>query len=177
MRAARRVFWTSWGRIQKCDLSTGRVEDVVRGLVDPTGLVFDEREDGRLFWTDAKAGKVQCAALDGTRVCDVATGLDEPFGLVLGPTHLFWTDRRRGAIQSCCLRTGAVRDVITGLCAPEGIGNAHSVVRSRLRVAANPVRAAESSTRPLSVQELMKRSASTLREMQQQERQEAGVGI
>ncbi len=237
-RAGRRVFWTSWGRIQQCELCTGRVGDVVRGLVDPTGLVLDERDGGRLFWTDAKAGKVQCCALDGSRVCDVATGLDEPFGLVLGPTHLFWTDRRRGAIQSCCMRSGVVRDVVTGLCAPEGIGAlteaarvpvrvrparssaeakarahsqmqpqqrqrrqphdktqqfvdedsalvartpeaegvlvsspqaAHAVVRSRLHSAAKPARATESATQPLSVQEIMRRSASTLRQMQQQE--------
>lgn len=117
-----RIFWTSWGRIQCCELANGKVRDVVRGLVDPTGLALDlNHPGGRIFWTDAKAGKVQCAALDGTRVCDVAKGLEEPFGLALGPTHLFWTDRRRGAIQSCCLRTGAVCDVFTDAVSPEGL--------------------------------------------------------
>lgn len=119
-RGLGRVFWTSWGRIQSCELGTRQVRDVVRGLIDPTGLVIDQREGGRIFWTDAKAGKVQCSALDGSQVCDVVTGLDEPFGLAVGPTHLFWTDRRRGTIQSCCLRTGTVCEVIRGLNAPEG---------------------------------------------------------
>ena len=118
-----KVYYTSWGRVQCYELGTGQVSDVVRGLIDPVGLVLDWTDgDGRLFWTDAKAGKVQCCALDGSQLCDVVTGLDEPFGLTRGPTHLFWTDRRRGAIQSCCMRTGAVHDVLTGLCAPEGIG-------------------------------------------------------
>ena len=93
---------------------------MVRNLVDPTGLAIDVRQN-RIFWTDRKAGKVQCAQLDGSRVCDVAMGLQSPMGLALGPTHLFWTDRARGAIQSCCLKTGIVRDVIDGLQAPEGI--------------------------------------------------------
>ena len=124
------VFWTTWGRVQCCELGSGRVHDVVRGLIDPQGLVLDADGEGggRLFWTDAKAGVVQCSALDGSRVCDVATGLDEPYGLALGPTHLFWSDRRRGAIQSCCLRTGAVRDVVTGLAAPEGLALLNTAV-------------------------------------------------
>ena len=72
------VFWTTWGRVQCCELGSGRVHDVVRGLIDPQGLVLDADGEGggRLFWTDAKAGVVQCSALDGSRVCDVATGLD-----------------------------------------------------------------------------------------------------
>ncbi|KAL1499017.1 hypothetical protein AB1Y20_013534 [Prymnesium parvum] len=117
-----RIFWTSWGRIQCCELSNGKVRDVVTGLVDPTGLAIDLRHPGgRLFWTDSKTGKVQCAMLDGTRVCDVATGLDEPWGIAIGPTHVFWTDRRRGVIQSCCLRSGNVCDVLTDVSSPEGV--------------------------------------------------------
>jgi len=115
-----RVYWTNWGRIQCCDIGSGRVSDVVRGLVDPTGLVID-RKHNRLFWTDPKAGKVQCSALDGTRVCDVVTGHNAPWGLALGPTHLFWTDRAQGVVYSCCLKSGIVRQVITGLRTPEGI--------------------------------------------------------
>ena len=53
---------------------------VVRGLVDPTALVFDMQQR-RLFWTDSKAGKVQRSALDGSRVCDVAAA---PVSLRLG---------------------------------------------------------------------------------------------
>uniref|UniRef100_A0A7S0QA41 SMP-30/Gluconolactonase/LRE-like region domain-containing protein n=1 Tax=Coccolithus braarudii TaxID=221442 RepID=A0A7S0QA41_9EUKA len=115
-----RIYWTSWGRIQVCEMGTGQVSDVVRGLIDPTALVVDT-EHRRLFWTDAKAGKVQCSALDGSRVCDVATGLSSPWGLALGPTHLFWTDRGRGVVQSCCLSTGIVRDVLSGLREPKGV--------------------------------------------------------
>ena len=134
------VFWTTWGRVQCCELGSGRVHDVVRGLIDPQGLVLDADGEGggRLFWTDAKAGVVQCSALDGSRVCDVATGLDEPYGLALGPTHLFWSDRRRGAIQSCCLRTGAVRDVVTGLAAPEGLASQHRRRRARAAASSPP---------------------------------------
>ena len=105
-----RVFWSSWGRVSCCELSDGKVRDVVRGLVDPIGLALDARNN-RIFWSDAKAGKVQCANLDGSRVCDVATGLAEPWGIALGPTHIFWTERRRGAIMSCSLRTGQVSDM------------------------------------------------------------------
>ena len=115
------VFWASWGRISCCELGSGHVRDVVRGVVDPIGLVIDANNE-RLFWTDAKAGKVQCANFDGSRVCDVATGLAEPWGLALGPTHLFWTERRRGSIMSCSLKTGAVSEVVGGLSSPEGIG-------------------------------------------------------
>ena len=53
------------------------MRDVVRGLVDPIGLALDARNN-RIFWSDAKAGKVQCANLDGSRVCDVATGAPSP---------------------------------------------------------------------------------------------------
>ena len=53
------------------------MRDVVRGLVDPIGLALDARNN-RIFWSDAKAGKVQCANLDGSRVCDVATGTPNP---------------------------------------------------------------------------------------------------
>jgi len=116
-----RVFWSSWGRVSCCELSDGKVRDVVRGLVDPIGLALDARNN-RIFWSDAKAGKVQCANLDGSRVCDVATGLAEPWGIALGPTHIFWTERRRGAIMSCSLRTGQVSEIVSGLNAPEGIG-------------------------------------------------------
>ena len=105
-----RVFWSSWGRVSCCELSDGKVRDVVSGLVDPIGLVLDARNN-RIFWSDAKAGKVQCANLDGSRVCDVATGLAEPWGIALGPTHIFWTERRRGAIMSCSLRTGQVSEI------------------------------------------------------------------
>ena len=108
-----RVFWSSWGRVSCCELSDGKVRDVVRGLVDPIGLALDARNN-RIFWSDAKAGKVQCANLDGSRVCDVATGLAEPWGIALGPTHIFWTERRRGAIMSCSLRTGQASQMPAG---------------------------------------------------------------
>ena len=58
-----RVFWSSWGRVSCCELSDGKVRDVVRGLVDPIGLALDARNN-RIFWSDAKAGKVRrlCSA-------------------------------------------------------------------------------------------------------------------
>lgn len=115
------VFWTSLGRVSCCELSNGKVRDVVRGLVDPIGLALDTR-NRRVFWTDSKAGKVQCASLGGSGVCDVAVGLSEPWGIALGPTHIFWTERRRGSIMSCSLRTGKVSEILSGLDSPEGIG-------------------------------------------------------
>ena len=138
-----RVYWTNWGRIQCCEIGSGRVSDVVRGLVDPTGIVID-RKHGRLFWTDPKAGKVQCSSLDGTRICDVATGQSAPWGLALGPTHIFWTDRAEGAVYSCCHKSGSVRRVIDGLQTPEGIAlhNGPPSSRHRLNSAVQPVRSA-----------------------------------
>ena len=116
-----RVYWTSWGRIRCSEMGSDVATDVVsKGLIDPTGLAIDPRTE-RIFWTDPKAGKVQCASLDGTRVCDVATGLAAPWGLALGPTHLFWTDRERGTIQSCSLKNGVVQKALSGLHAPEGL--------------------------------------------------------
>lgn len=145
-----RIFWTSWGRIQCCELANGKVRDVVTGLVDPTGLAIDPRfPGGRLFWTDSRAGKVQCATLEGHHICDVATGLEEPWGIAIGPTHAFWTDRRRGAIQSCCLRTGNVFDVLTDVPSPEGVAllNVPVPVKSNQPTASTRQRESPSSHR------------------------------
>jgi len=142
-----RVYWTSWGRIQCCEISTGQVSTVVSGLVDPVSLVLD-MNNRRIFWTDAKTGKVQCSGLDGSRVCDVATGLASPWGIALGPTHIFWTDRERGVVQSCCLRTGLVRDVISGLREPRGLAllNGPSVSRQLRTESGSPLSAAKQTS-------------------------------
>ena len=127
---------------------------MVTGLIDTTGLAIDLRHPGgRLFWTDSKAGKVQCSALDGSKVCDVATGIEEPWGIAIGPTHIFWTDRRRGAIQSCCLRTGSVCDVLTDVPSPEGL----AVLNVRVPVGGRP-----SGAGPAVVQEPLRRPPATV---------------
>jgi len=64
-----KLYWTDFGthKIQRANLDSTGIEDLVLGLQIPLGLAVDEIH-GKMYWTDFGAGKVQRANLDGTGV-------------------------------------------------------------------------------------------------------------
>lgn len=82
---AGKVYWANAGvaligdgMLQRADLDGSIVETLVIGI-DPAGL---DLFDGRMYWTDPVAGKIQSANLDGSATTDlISTGLSFPSGL------------------------------------------------------------------------------------------------
>ena len=70
-----------------------------------------------MYWTDARARKIQRANLDGSNVEDLVTGLGEPRGIALDSAlgKMYWTDNFTDRIQSANLDGSNVQDVVTGL--------------------------------------------------------------
>ena len=80
----------------------------------------------KIYWTDAKTGKIQQANLDGTNIEDIedlVLGLAWPTYITLDVAgkKIYWVDPPRGKIQRADLDGNNVEDVATGLEWPTGI--------------------------------------------------------
>ena len=74
-------------------------EDLVTGLRGPFGIALDV-DNGRIYWTDRSADKIQRSNLDGSNVEDlVITGLSDPVGIALDVSNgkMYWGDDGVGA--------------------------------------------------------------------------------
>ena len=80
---------------------------------------------GKMYWTDEGAKKIQRANLDGSQVEDlVTTGLDSPSGLALDVAggKMYWTDEGAKKIQRANLDGSQVEDLVTtGLSGPRSL--------------------------------------------------------
>ncbi len=121
-----KIYWADWttDRIQRSNRDGSNVEDVVTGLITPSGVTVDG-SGGKLYWTDAGTDRVQRSNLDGSRIEDlVTTGLAGPRGLVVdgGAGKLYWADSGTDKIQRCNLDGSQVEDLVTtGLVTPTGL--------------------------------------------------------
>ncbi len=75
-----KMYWTATSKIQRANLDTTNIEDLVTGK----GWSYDIALDvvgSKMYWT--VKGKIQRANLDGTNVEDVVTGLSRPTAIAL----------------------------------------------------------------------------------------------
>ncbi|MCY3737188.1 MAG: T9SS type A sorting domain-containing protein [Gemmatimonadaceae bacterium] len=121
-----KIYWADWttDRIQRSNRDGSNVEDVVTGLVTPSGVAVDG-SGGKLYWTDAGTDRIQRSNLDGSRIEDlVTTGLEAPRGLVIDHVagKLYWADSGTDKIQRCNLDGSRVEDLVTtGLVTPTAL--------------------------------------------------------
>ena len=141
--AQKKIYWTNtgYGKIQRAnpEIPSGEtaatrtdIEDLITGLTSPYGIAVDPRR-GKMYWTDPKACKVQCANLEippgetpatRTDIENLVTGLDSPTGIAIDVFRrkIYWTDPNLGKIQRANPDGSGVEDLITGLTSPSGIG-------------------------------------------------------
>ena len=84
------------------------------GIGEPLVVV----REGKMYWVDYWASKIQRANLDGSEVEDlVTTGLREPTDLALDVAggKMYWSDRLTGKIQRANLDGSRIEDLVTGL--------------------------------------------------------------
>ena len=120
-----RLYWTDSGtdKIQRANLDSSGVEDLVTGLRHPSGLALDASA-GKLYWSDYGTDKIQRSNLDGTEIEDlVTTGLRHPSGLALDAAagKLYWSDHGTDKLQRSNLDGSEVEDVVTDLRSPLGL--------------------------------------------------------
>jgi hypothetical protein len=74
------------GMIKRSDLDGSNAENVITGLISPSGIALD-LEGGKIYWTDpgfgTASGKIQRANLDGSSLETLVDGLNTPAGLAL----------------------------------------------------------------------------------------------
>jgi DNA-binding beta-propeller fold protein YncE len=121
---AEKVYWTNQanGKIQRCDLFGGDVEDLVTGLTTPTGIALD-LSGGKIYWCDRGSLKIQRSNLDGSNVEDlVTTGLSYPHGIALDTASgkMYWTDYTASKVARSDLDGTGTEDVAS-VSWPKGI--------------------------------------------------------
>ena len=72
------------GEIWVADLSGANLQLLISGLEKVTDVELDLGA-GKIYWADARAGKIQRANLDGSNVEDVLTNVLTPFGIAIEP--------------------------------------------------------------------------------------------
>lgn len=118
------------GGIARLSLEDGKLEPLVGGLAQPTGVAVAPGKDGGLFWGEAgfenapgfapaSDGSVQAADLDGQNVHTILAGLADPYAVALDPGKglVYWSDAGTGKIQRTVM-SGILpyfEDVVTGL--------------------------------------------------------------
>ena len=85
-----------------CLVPAGRVEYVISGIQNATGLAADTRT-GKIYWTEQTGrhvGKVKSANLDGSNVKTLAMLWSVPIGIAVDPVGKkpYWANSR-GRIQ------------------------------------------------------------------------------
>lgn len=128
---AQKMYWADAGthKIQSANLEMPEgetpenrtdVEDLVTGLGQPSGVSLD-LENGKMYWPDFTAGKIQRSNLDGSCVEDLITGLVEPslIALDLAAKNMYWGVS--GKMQRSNLDGSNVEElVVEGLSCPRG---------------------------------------------------------
>ena len=116
------MYWTDprSGKIQRANLDSTDVEDLVTGLDAPEGIALDVA-GGKMYWTEVPAEKIRRANLDGTEVEDLVTS-SHPRAIALDVAggKMYWTDVFDG-IQRANLDGTDVEILVTGLDAPKGM--------------------------------------------------------
>ena len=107
-----------------CLVPAGRVEYVISGIQNATGLAADTRT-GKIYWTERTGrhvGKVKSANLDGSNVKTLAMLWSVPIGIAVdtGGKKLYWANSR-GRIQRSDLNGKQIRTVIQNLDYPSNI--------------------------------------------------------
>ncbi len=122
-----KIYWTDWnaGKIQRSNLDGSGVEDLVSGLIWPSGIALDVGS-GKIYWSnllDPGPSKIQRSNLDGSGVEDLVTGLNWPSSIALdvGSGKIYWTDTGPSKIQRSNLDGSGVEDLVTGLNWPGNI--------------------------------------------------------
>ena len=77
------IYWTDRTAIYRADLDGHGVETLVTGLMAASGIALDVL-DGRMYWTDLSAHKIQRSFMDGSNVEDlISVDLPNPIGIAL----------------------------------------------------------------------------------------------
>ena len=96
---------------------------IVSGLSKAISITVDSA-NGKIYWTDETASKIQRANLDGSVVQDLVTGLSKPVGIGLDVPSgkIYWTDEGTFKVQRANLADGTgIQDLVTGLSKPVGL--------------------------------------------------------
>ena len=93
-------------------------------LVDPHGIALDVA-NGKMYWTDDSADRIQRANLDGSDIENLITqGLDDPYGIALDVANgkMYWADEGTNRIQRANLDGSNIENLVSrGLDDPHGI--------------------------------------------------------
>jgi len=115
------MYWTDnrGGKIQRADLRTNQVEDLVTGLASPHSLIVDSIA-GRMYWSNEGTNELQSANLDGGQVEMILLGT-APRNIALDTTdqRLYWEDGRED-IHRLDLGDQSV-DVVVSAVRPTGL--------------------------------------------------------
>ena len=93
-------------------------------LVDPHGIALDVA-NGKMYWTDDSADRIQRANLDGSDIENLITqGLDDPYGIALDVAggKMYWADEGENEILRANLDGSNIQILVSrGLDDPHGI--------------------------------------------------------
>ncbi len=103
---------------------TNSIETIVSGLVDPTGVAFDNNS-GLLFYSDAASGIVYYwyQGLGNELVPFITSGLNRPYGIAeYGSGNYYIADPGNNAIEESFYSRGThLVTLVSGLNGPEGV--------------------------------------------------------
>ncbi|XP_071953010.1 uncharacterized protein [Antedon mediterranea] len=122
------MYWSDWGLFASISKSgmdgTNRRAIITEDIHWPNGLTIDYQMR-KIFWADAKLGRISCSGLEGEGVRVVLESeeyLPHPFGLAVFDDTLYWTDWDKQAILSVDKHTGGNIQVLhSGFQSPMGI--------------------------------------------------------
>lgn len=112
-----KIYWTGEKQIWRANLDGSGARPIVQGLQSQSGIGVEPVE-GKVYWADYVAHKIQRANLDGSNVEDlVDTGLLSPWALAIDSVDrvIYWSDSERNVIQRLILDSGEVETVLSGL--------------------------------------------------------------
>ncbi|MCA9257532.1 MAG: hypothetical protein KDA33_17915, partial [Phycisphaerales bacterium] len=121
------IYWTdsNLSRIYKSNLDgTGQSTVVSSGLIDPRGIVVDQRGAGALYWADRGTNRIERSNLDGSGRQILVANLGDPNHLALDfdAGRIYWTDSIQRTIQRINLNGSDVQVLVSDdLYGPYGI--------------------------------------------------------
>ena len=117
------MYWVSDGGIRRAINDGTNLQTLVASGGCFSRYIALDVGNGKLYWTDNSANKIQRANLDGSNVEDVIIGLNHPTDLALDVTarKMYWIDWERSTIQRANLDGSNVEVLVTHVFNPRGI--------------------------------------------------------
>ena len=117
------MYWVSDGGIRRATNDGTNLQTLVASGGCFSRYIALDVGNGKLYWTDNSANKIQRANLDGSNVEDVIIGLNHPTDLALDVTarKMYWIDWDRSTIQRANLDGSNVEVLVAHVFNPRGI--------------------------------------------------------